>query len=339
MNLFFVSSPFQLINAIEAKHYYNCSDQFNILVILEPSEDISKVHLSSILKLSQWSQVITLSRNRTSLEKPRLVKLIQTISQYNASLRFNHIFYAEYSSRRIATILGNCTASGKEVLIDDGAYLLDEFITINSGKVITHSNFRRTVALKLFGLKPPRKIYPRKNFEIFTIFDLKTTEISVMKNQLSFIKDIISNKKPSSSSSHVVIFIGSGHANKELNIDRYTATIKTLQNKYPTHSIIYFPHRNESIETKKKIENSINNITYYHSDYPVELAISELGGVEAVYGYYSTALYTLSKLLSPIDVYCFRPSQLDYKDQNLAKKLSAVVDNMIKQSSIRVWQS
>ena len=60
MNLFFVSSPFQLICAMEAIAHYKCKQ--NLLVIRDQENDLAERHVSEILCKDDWAYIIKLPK-------------------------------------------------------------------------------------------------------------------------------------------------------------------------------------------------------------------------------------------------------------------------------------
>ncbi|MCX8891348.1 hypothetical protein [Vibrio parahaemolyticus] len=122
MNLFLASTPFQLINTLEAIEHYQCSK--NIIIVREQENDNAERQIEELLARHDWFGIIRLERNPTRSLYPRLVLVLNQVRKLNPSMEFDYVFYTEYPSRRVATILGNISIKNKEVMYDDGTWTL-----------------------------------------------------------------------------------------------------------------------------------------------------------------------------------------------------------------------
>lgn len=90
MNLFFVSSPFQLINAMEAISYYKCKN--NILILREQENILAESHIDNIIEYNDWDTIIRLPKKSKPSIYPRLVSLLKKIKKINPSMSFTNVF-------------------------------------------------------------------------------------------------------------------------------------------------------------------------------------------------------------------------------------------------------
>lgn len=297
MNLFLVTSPFQLICAIEARNHYNTKT--NILVIRYEKSKHSQAQMDLLLDQDEWLEVIFLGRKSKIWE---IRKLFIHLKKINSKLHFESIFYADYSAWRTAVLLHNITVD-KEVMFDDGIGTLREYSEKIKPEIkISRNKPTRDILLKLINLKPPRLIYPREYFSFFTFFNLHNCRFHIENNSLSTIKEKLNSAKcfhPSAKAG----FIGQGMVDeKGVQLEKYQEIIKTLIDMHP-QGIIYFPHRTEK-NTVKEIISSIPHLEYHQSSLPIELEIGKKQlRLCAIYSITSTAAVTIEKIYPDIPIW------------------------------------
>tara|TARA_Y100000588_G_scaffold136300_1_gene150019 strand:- start:670 stop:1680 length:1011 start_codon:yes stop_codon:yes gene_type:complete len=290
MNLFLVTSPLQLLCAIEAKHEYQTTD--NILILREEKANNSITQTNLLLDKSEWDHIVYLGRKSKIWEVKKLHHKLKSI---NPTLKFSSVFYADYSAWRTNVLMNNIYTEN-EVMFDDGVGTIREFNDkIQPRLIVSRKKASRDILLKLIGLNPPREIYPRTTFSFFTFFKLPPCEFPVRENNLTVMKRRLSTDtcfKPDAP----IGFIGQGMvAEKGINLDYYASMLEQLitENK---RQMVYFPHRTEAEFVKQRL-SVIKGLTYHESDLPLELEIStkELK-LSRVYGIASTASISLQKL-------------------------------------------
>ncbi|WP_394249706.1 hypothetical protein [Vibrio profundi] len=296
MNLYLVTSPFQLLCAIEAKQEYKTKE--NILLLREERADSAAAQMRLLLNRDEWDHIIFLGR-RSKIWEAR--KLQSKLKRINPSLSFNYMFYADYSAWRTNVLLNNVSVK-REVMFDDGIGTVREFNDkIQPRAVVSRNKASRDFLLKLVGLKPARKIYPRDNFSFFTFFELPNSEFPLRINRLRQIRNRLSTSNCFSSTAPIG-FIGQGMvATKGIKLDYYVNMLKELiaENGKP---LIYFPHRTEENFVKEKLE-TIEGLTYHQSKLPLELEISQESlKISKIYGISSTASVSLGVLYPEIEI-------------------------------------
>lgn len=76
MNLFLASTPFQLINALEAIEHYQCNN--NIIIVREQENENAEREMEELLAQHNWFGIIRLERNPTRSLYPRLVLVLKS---------------------------------------------------------------------------------------------------------------------------------------------------------------------------------------------------------------------------------------------------------------------
>ena len=255
-------------------------------------------------------------------------------------MSFDKVFFAEYSTWRIAVILANIHAT-REIMFDDGTLTLFEFENkIRDRKIINVSRPRKELSLKLLGYKRSRLIKPNTNFEMFTLFNIDSADFTINRNRFA---DLIETYKLKNVFRHDggVVFIGDGCTKRILNLGKYKETLTQLCAKYPNRTIYYFPHRNESSSVRTFL-SSIKGLVYVKSDMPIEIQIQEVQeGVSAIYGFYSSALYTLSIIYQNIPLYTRKLVETeisdDVADAYLLSESIKFVDKYLVGNNVKPW--
>lgn len=300
MNLFFVSSPFQLMNAIEAREFFNC--QNSILVLRDQENELAENHVERLLVESDWDHILRLSKLAKSIAMPRMPRLLRELKKLNKGLRFDRVFSAEYSTWRSAVLLANLEFN-EEVMIDDGTLTLYEYEEhIKPHKVFSVARAKKDLLLRLFGYKPARKVYPRENFKIFTYFNIEQDAIPIERNQFRCLSGRFSlgaAYNPNGS----IAYVGDGGTKELIKVDSYLSNLKELCVEKSSQTIYYFPHRNEGEEVRQQL-SLVKNLRYVETDLPIELQLTSIsGGISGVYGTYSSALFSLAKIYPRIPIH------------------------------------
>lgn len=251
-------------------------------------------------------------------------------------MSFTNVFYAEYPTRRISTLLGNISITEKEVMFDDGVWTITEYKdNISTKNRIIHDNFKRSTLLKIFGFNSPRTVYPRKNFEIFTFFDLPESSINIKINTFHRLKLKINHTQEKSN--NLIVFIGDGLTGNGLNIESYLKSLKSILNKHDNCKLLYFPHRNEKENIKIQLLKNIPELTYVNASLPIELELSNHQGINSIYGYYSTALLSLSKLYPDIPIFTRTLSENEFSDQDRLANINYICEHFLISENIKQW--
>lgn len=297
MNLFLVTSPFQLICAIEAKNQFQSVR--NILILRLEKTLISQQQMTLLLNPDDWDHIIYLGRRSKVWE---LRKLISNLKKIQPNLSFQRLFYADYSAWRTAVLLNNISVE-QEIMIDDGVGTIREFVDkIHPEKHVSRNKKSRDLILRLCGLNSPRVIFPRENFSFFTFFTLNDCRFPIVENQFYTLRKQLSTNTCFDANGKIG-FIGQGMvAIKGIEIDVYCELLERLLMKHPK-GIVYFPHRTECEMVKTRLKN-IPNLEYHNSSLPLELEIgTKQIKLSALYGIASTAAVTVERIYPDIPVW------------------------------------
>lgn len=336
MNLFIVSTPFQLINALEAIKQYKCKS--NIILLREQENENAEEQIKKLLSHHQWVGIVKIKRTPQKSIFPRLVLVLKKIKQLNPNMVFDNVFYTEYPSRRVATILGNISILNKEVMYDDGTWTLKAFEDYLQKNIrVSYSNFKRNLILNLFGFKKPKDFYIHEKFELFTLFDIDSTNFKISKNNLTLLREHIASQSPMfKSTNQRVAFIGDGATKDGINLTEYKKQLSKLAKS--VDEVIYFPHRNEEKDIQLLLSN-IKNLTYARKTIqPIEFEICKYSNITAIYGYYSTALFTLSKSYPNLPIYTRKLRDDEILNKALINRLIQLIDKYLKGKNINRWQ-
>lgn len=287
-NLFILRSPLQIINAIEAIEQFNLKN--NILVLIFNSLDTNTKQIDQLVSLHKWEQIIRLEdRGRSKLFK--YVKLVNSLKKQS----FKYMFFGN-----LGTIQKILLANLKKefvYMLDDGTSTImyyDKYIKVSR---VNKYNLRELRFL-IFGLKI--KVKDKINF--FTYFNLEQINgIKVIKNNFEKLKSRSIKREETSKE---IYFIGQPLDDVNvLSIDDYVSVLNGISRLYDK-KITYIPHRSESIELKKSIENIDENIIeIIKLDTPVELYFLEKNIYPSiVISFFSTALSTLKIIFDNVDI-------------------------------------
>ena len=336
MNLFLASTPFQLINALEAIEHYQCNN--NIIIVREQENENAERQMEELLAQHNWFGIIRLERNPTRSLYPRLVLVLKKVRKLNPSMTFNYVFYTEYPSRRVATILGNITIKNKEVMYDDGTWTLKAYEEqLRDNIRVSYSQLKRNITLNLFGYKKPRDFYISDKFELFTLFDLKAKHFHIVANTFPRLRRQIS-KQPTifKANSSRAVFIGDGATDGGIDLNEYKKSLQRLSEQFD--EIIYFPHRNEKASVRDLLQK-VPNLRYAEETKgPIELEICKYDNIAAIYGYYSTALFTLSRIYPHLSIYTRRLEDHEIIDKTLVYKLMELIETYLEGDNIHRWE-
>ncbi|WP_241643912.1 alpha-2,8-polysialyltransferase family protein [Vibrio parahaemolyticus] len=336
MNLFLASTPFQLINTLEAIEHYQCSK--NIIIVREQENDNAERQIEELLARHDWFGIIHLERNPTRSLYPRLVLVLNQVRKLNPSMEFDYVFYTEYPSRRVATILGNISIKNKEVMYDDGTWTLKAYEEqLRDNVRVSYSQLKRNLTLNIFGYKKPRDFYIHEKFELFTLFDLKAEHFHIETNTYPRLRRQIS-KQPTifKTKSSRAMFIGDGATDGGIDLNEYKKSLQRLCEQFD--EVIYFPHRNEKSNVRELLKNVPSLHYAEEAKGPIELEVCKYDNISAIYGYYSTALFTLSRIYPHLSIYTRRLEDHEITDKKLVYKLMELVETYLKGDNIKPWQ-
>jgi len=299
-NLFLVSSPFQLLSAVEAKNYFN--DPVNHLVIFYSLSRRNNSQMNKLLRLTDWDHIIqsesTYSTKLLYIKQLLLLKIIQVRRPF-----YDKIFIGHFRSE-IFTLFVRNLPHNEEYLLDDGTATIEiqnNLLRNYNEKHRPNYLWMRTALLKFLILKHK----PLDKIHLFTCFDLEARSNQVIiKNDFSALKRL--SPADIEKEADKIYFIGGDYVEKKYFSQRYyIETLKKIRKYYKNKQLIYIPHRGEDHINILKI-GGLDGFVVERFDNIVEVEFV-LRNVypRTVASFTSTALYTLQIIFPHAQVESF----------------------------------
>ena len=283
INLFLISTPFQLINVIEAKKELNISNTSSVAVFMAYA--VNLISIKKIIDRSQWKEIYfinedveILKKHEENLKKRRLLPVLKkVISNFNKIKeiirKFNKIdnlivgYYLNLENIHVM----NSVKFKKLYLLDDGIATIE----INNRRKMNMSFFKdqsRELYLKMAFKKyflnykikhPPSVIF-------FTIYDIESRDSdTVIRHNYAEVKKLIQGLDKTEE----VFFLGAPYSEihpEVLSETDYFNYLKGIVDYFKSNRLIYIPHKDESFEKLERIKTDLN-ITVKIIDLPIEL--------------------------------------------------------------------
>jgi len=302
-SLFFVSSPLEMISAIEARRKFNTQENVLVLYLFEKDKPIVE-YIKSLN--DPWKKIYYIDRDYDNLGQ-RWIDYLKRIKKYKFDFLFTssmpfsaHFFfnikYKKYYFLDDGTLtLTNVTHFKKEKNLKKQLSLF-----MAEGK--TSFKFKKE-ELKYF-LKGHTLRGNIKKLSLFTFFDIPATKnIEIVKNELDWFMSIKKEKKISILKNTVYIIGSSMSDEKIISKEYYFELLSRIQKQFELSSIYYIPHRWEKDEKIEEIQQIFNftikpNKSIIEIDFIINNEIPEI-----IVGTISTALFTLQKLYPESTIY------------------------------------
>lgn len=283
-NLYIASTPLQLLNVLEAMHYFNT--QNNILVIILNGVQKNTDQIEQLLANVKVDELIKIYPAKIS-KFTQYVKLINQLKENE----YDYLFSGDFGTTQrviIATL-----KKEKVYLLDDGAATINLYNKFFKNNKFNQYNLK-TLRYLLFGFK----IQIKEQVNLFTIFDFEPLKrIDIVKNDLSNLRSNF-NVSKNNINNKMVYFLGQPVTCLFEKTDVYKSNIVKLSQLYSNKKIIYIPHRAEKEDTYNAIlELQLKNIEICVLDKGVELYFLEQNIYpQEVISHVSTALFTLKNI-------------------------------------------
>lgn len=283
--VFLVESPMQLINAIEAKHYFEIQETY--LLIRYDGIASNDRHIDYVLDTidNRFSRISRFVLQYGKKDFFKMCKPILLCLRYNPEYLFIGNYFSGYS--KLAQLL---YPNKKTIFLDDGAQTTKLYYDNKKINLFSYFSFNEIY---------PGRIYEKHSFE-FLKHKLKDNKQEIKKNLLFFIgTPLVEN--------HLI------------ETSKYDNVLKTVVSFYSGYKIIYFPHRFEDLsKLKERTEFEIASI-----DMPFELYLLQLRLLpEKIVSFYSAALYTVNSMMGEmIKVEAFRIPSSYFLDVQYADKI------------------
>lgn len=284
-NLFIVRSPLQLLNAIEAKRYFNLSH--SVLLIIHNTNTANSSQMESLITLSLFEEIIHVESNHLS-------KISKFSAQYFLIKKlqnnhYDHVFTGDYGTIN-QIILANLHLNTLYLLDDGTMTLITHQTKLNPNHPIKWNKRIKLLRYKLFGLKTTH----HHTVHLFTGFTLQPhSSEKIIINNYDFLKTTYLQTAQKDASLYL---LGQPMTEaKYMSDDTYIDYLKRIINHY-NKTIIYVPHRTEIIsDNLKALVNE--NFILQKNEGPIEIVfLSKRIYPMHVVSFYSTALFNLKKI-------------------------------------------
>ena len=325
-NLFLITSPLQLINAIEAKSHFKLTSNI-LVVIFTEHQSKNKNQISRLINEDEWDHVIRFDQRlkntkTTFLRQIKLVKLLQKKS-------YNMLFCGDFSSIN-KMIIANVKKK-KVYLMDDGAVTINRHLNELGGKNSTQKiPLKRKIRqwrFNLFGLKT----IPTDTINIFTSYELTPHgNEEIIRNELKYFRETF---LANATIDNTVYFLGQPLSDIQIiGRETYLRYIKAIRNYYGT-KIVYIPHRAEhTMQDIEEMEDELFEVMY--TDLPIELEFITTNRYPMQIGsFFSSALFTLNIIYPECKITAFEIETEQIKENHI-NDIGAVYDYIDVHTSI-----
>lgn len=306
-NLIVVASPFQLISALEAIYHFrdkerNGKENYHVLVFLSKHDNTNKLMLSLIEQFT-LGILCEFSYIRYTNEFSFLWRKLKFISK-NRKIGYNKLMVGHLDEFSIKLLICNLKFA-KLFSLDDGAATLtinnrikeyDFYLTcFNSLRSV--NNFIKYIMVKVFSLQKSRNVV----VNWFTVFDfIPNNNGEVYTHQFQFLRRNFNSDRIGN---HGTLFIGANLVNAGVvkSLDKYKELLINIF-KQVEGIIYYVPHRYEDISLLDDVF-SLFDVQVVKGIGMIEIFLLQQDLYPSrIISFYSTALYTLSKLFPTCEV-------------------------------------
>lgn len=292
-NLHIARSPLQLINILEAIETFSLEN--NILLILDRKNQSNKDQLQEVLaKIDyEWEDIYHIEKkgNSNLLDYIKLIKKIK-------KLNYKYIFTGDIDS--ISNVIISNLKHEKVFLVDDGTSTLKRHEDLLKDKKVSFSSRLKQLRFNLFGLKADKQY----DINFFSFFDLKQKKNETIV--LNEFKNLKKRFKLSDNHNDIVYLLGQPIYNKEISEEDFLSHLKKLLEFYSGKKVVYLKHRYETPTQSIKDMLDRHSVDIVQNEYPIELEFLIRGEYpKNITGFFSTAIYTLSRMFSEADSKAF----------------------------------
>ena len=291
-NLYIVSTPLQLLCAIEAQHHFNT--QNNVLVILFFLIDNGK-NIDQMFKISEHFPY-----NKLITYRPNKGINIKTFQNYVLELKkydYNYLFlgYGTPIYRRmVANIKHN-----KLYMLDDGIHSITVHNQLHESSnnlllVQEPKNIKKRLRNIIYFTKGIKVDNDFKDLNFFTMFDLPEYN-DIVTHNFSYVRSIFLKDEQSDDKVYIL-----GQPLKkaiEMKPSDYIDYLKDVLDKHKNKEIVYIPHRTEQISEELGFLLYSKKVLILHINSPIEIFFMNHGiNPVDVYSFMSSALFTINKM-------------------------------------------
>jgi hypothetical protein len=297
-------TPLQYLNALEAQHEFNISNQDSILIIISSRKRGDMIR--NIIVPSCWSDINSTDREEEALLTSKSA-FIRYISWFFKCLTFKGfvrklkklyttpetVFISNYIQETHIHI-ANYLNPTHVVLLDDGnASLGIASSRLKNIQIYQTNRFRKGSKIRLFIKKNLLRYNLQfiKSVTFFSVYDMQMKENDrIIKNSYKLLKQKFGNK----TYYDCMYFLGGSLVeNKIISLETFKSLMAQVREKSGSQKIIYIKHPGEYLDSVDKVLENLGIETRKYNQ-PVELVLATEDKVPRHIGaFLSSALYNI----------------------------------------------
>lgn len=290
-SVFLIKSPLQLLNALEARFYFDLSIDECVLIIMSDRKSQPQI-LKLVCDLEPWAEVILLED--VNLLSSNIFNVDKAAVSTGVDLFLQRSFFYTYRLNKVSKYLGgadyifigyerseymrhfiNITQHNMAVLLDDGVVTIDIARERNEGSDnVKNIAFSKKIRLSLKRYFQGLKDYKIDSLCFFTAYNIKAgAKDKVIKNSYKYLRDAAGR----AAEIDLVYFIGAPLSEAGiLDQSKYFEYLKKVRDYFKGKNLVYIAHRRESKGHLNEIEEKLGfNVKSF--GYPIEYQIIKYG--------------------------------------------------------------
>jgi len=326
-NTFIVETPLQLLNAIEAKHAFESTANYLVLLLSPP---YPVTIFQPLFMHEEWTEIHTLvirsslpaifQKQRENVIWKKLLEYYQYMLQGVRRHRLNSIASSIGHKQRL--FIGNYLIPHMRhfanTLPHDQLYVLDDgtdTIRINDNRkncVWQEMNERGVARIKRYAHRIIHEFNdkPRPEITFFTAYDIDVRKgDALIRNDYRYLRTKMSHAPKSDE----VFFIGQCLVDDEwTTLERYLAHLEKAKQYLSGHELVYIPHPRESSVVVCAIEKQLG-VKIIRFRVPIEYQLITGTAPKEVASFFSSALENLRIIFGntlSIKAFCFSQEDL-----------------------------
>ncbi len=318
LSLFVVESPFQMINAVEARHHFAVPIEQAALII-KRGVSVENQRLTRLLcDDSQWLSVLEIGDPKSV---PGYIRCGLAINNWLQRLgeRPERVFIGDYRSRYMRHLANRF--AGDVVLVDDGAASL----TVARQRCRGIPYARRYMGIRRWINKGRLLGYQDGDIPAITFFSSFTFDVPDTDHLEHNAYSILRARLGSYAREDVWYFIGSPLVELGIvSLSWYVEALRKISSRYQG-KVVYIPHRRESGDGVAELCKTLD-WGQRRFDRPIELELVDAKHLPVgVAGFYSSALPSIAGILGELlPVQSYHIPEADITSAELREPIQAV---------------
>tara|TARA_R110001583_G_scaffold185625_1_gene345858 strand:- start:8260 stop:9291 length:1032 start_codon:yes stop_codon:yes gene_type:complete len=316
-----ISSPLQLINAMEALSHHRLQPEDCQLIVRAVAGTQNDKVIRELLNEASWASIYWYDSKSKFLMLPKL------LHHFKGS-HWQVVVGGELTPWWLNTLYANIEMESL-VLVDDGVMTLaDHDKYLSKGRLPEKTKGFKDKVLGLLGFNT-MSFEIESPLELFTIFDLESTQYcSVSKNEMRVLRQQLAERQAFADDGDIV-FVGQ----PLVGIGMVTwKTVKqhllAVRSQSPTGRVIYCTHRNEDAEDISRIRE-LDGFEVVTFPCPIEIGLSRLEQpISMLVGFCSTALFTLNQFYQELPIKFVEFESDEYLTEEYRRNAGNIYQNL-----------